>query len=129
MAGVGKYLWFIQSGKHKHENLDTGSITNCVRGWNTLDTPHNAGEYRMIPMEDTVVWCFNEVSNEQGLPNCSFINAPVGSQVSFGAGDKLFIMDGRLSTGTKDISGPRQVVLQNATVLTAIEDSLILKVA
>lgn len=127
--GVGKYLWFIQSGRHKHQNLNTGVVTNCIRGWNTVDTPHDAGEYQMIPLEDTVVWCFNETSNPQGLPSCVFYRLSVGDQESFQVGDKLFVMDGRLSTGSKEISSPRQVVIQNQVTLTALEDSLILKVA
>jgi len=129
VAGAGKYLWFIESGHHTHENLDTGVVVDCVRGWNTVDFPHPYGEYRMKPLEDTVVWCFNETANPGGLPQCSFARALPGVQIAFEAGDKLFLMDGRLSNGVKEISGPKPFVVTTATMLTAIEDSLILKVA
>jgi len=129
VAGVGKYLWFIESGKHTHENIDTGAVTDCVRGWNTLDTPHTRGEYRMRPVEDTAVWCFNAPANSGTLPNCSFFRLGVGETMSFNAGDKLFLMDGRLSNRVKEIAGPRQVIMSATEVLVAIEDTLILKVA
>ena len=118
-----KFHWFFESGHHTHTQLETGSVLDITRGWNTQDAQHPDGLYKIECPQAAVAWCFNEIANS-ALPEFSFYRVSAGEQHSFAGGAKWFFMNGAFTINGVSRTQPRAFLMQNAQNVTFDTDSM-----
>lgn len=126
LQGSGFYHWFLASGHHTHENLETGAVVDQHRGWNTKDFPLVAGEYKLEVRDPSVVWCLNTKANDS-MPDFDFHHVKMDEGYvdhTFNDGDKIFLMDGGFMINGKEINGPQQIRFVGTKQVTFHKDSM-----
>lgn len=119
---AGIYHWFLASGHNTHENLETGTVSDQHRGWNTKDSPVPAGDYLLTVLDPCVVWCLNNTANDT-LPDFDFHHVAMGEH-TFNDGDKIFLMDGGFMLNDREITGPRQITFVGTKQVMFHKDSM-----
>lgn len=118
-----KFCWFFESGKHTHENLETGAIVDLVRGWSNSTSPHQDGLHKISCDEASVVWCFNEIANS-ALPEFDYHHVASGGSHTFSADDKWFLLSGSFTVDGVARTKPRSFVSSSQKTITFDEDSM-----
>lgn len=124
IKGAGLYHWFMVQGKHTHENLGTGVVIEQERGWNTKDSQLSAGDYLLAVVDPSVLFCFNEVANPDGLPEFDFHHVSADTTFQFAAGARWFLMDGQFTLNGVTRSQPRAFTMSERKLVTFDTDSM-----
>lgn len=116
-----KTVLFGVKGRTVNRNKETGEVIEiCGPGY--YATEHLDMIYENTAEEDAICFCFDPKRHNGYVPPMDVVNMAEQESATLAAGTRLFLCQGTIKVDGKEFTGPCQVLLQGAKVITAVTD-------